>query len=93
MKWTINTFKIKSKSITKFKIIASKFLIKLYYFLLFSELALYALDVYYMQTYSGGSGGSGYNRIDRNDKQQYQEKNQNKLLMHLLLKIVKFTKG
>lgn len=32
------------------------------------ELALYALDVYYTQTYSGGSG---YNRID-SDQQQYQ---------------------
>jgi hypothetical protein len=41
---------------------------------LISELALYALDVYYMQTYSGGSGGSGYNRIDRDDKHQYQAK-------------------
>jgi hypothetical protein len=28
---------------------------------------LYALDVYYMQTYSGGGGGSGYNRIDHDD--------------------------
>ena len=40
-----------------------------------SELALYALDVYYTQTYSGGSGGggygSGYNRIDSD---QYQAK-------------------
>jgi hypothetical protein len=40
-------------------------------YFIFSEIALYALDVYYTQTYSGGSG---YNRIDHDDKQQYQVK-------------------
>lgn len=50
---------------------------------LFSELALYALDVYYMQTYSGGGGGSGYNRIDH-DENKYQEINQTLHFLQML---------
>ncbi len=46
-------------------------------FTIFPELALYALDVYYMQTYSGGSG---YNRIDHDDHKQYQEQIQYEVL-------------
>lgn len=40
------------------------------------ELALYALDVYYTQTYSGGGGGGygsgyAYNKIDKDDNYNY----------------------